>query len=347
MSVTSMKTRAGGTATAGWREPALRAALPGAAVALVLLALGGLALLLPDQAAAPAARNPFGAGMREPVASGGAGAVIAAMQSAFYRALTGGLQQAAHDGAGLWTHGFWSLMGVGFAYGVFHAAGPGHGKAVISGYLVANERALARGAALCWAAALLQAVVAAAIALGFALVFNATAATVKAGATLAETASFAVVAALGALLAWRKAGTLARLLQGQAPPAAAADACCEGGCGHVHMPGAEAAARARDWRAMAAVVLAAGLRPCSGALIVLAFALSQKALAAGVAATFAMAAGTAVTTTAIAALAVFAKRMALAFAAGGSLAGARVMAALELLAAGALLLAGAPGVIAG
>src|SRR5690606_40624589 len=50
--------------------------------------------------------------------------------------------------------------------------------------------------------------------------------------------------------------------------------------------------RMRDWREMAGIALAAGIRPCSGALIVLVFALSQGLFLAGVAATLAMAFGT-------------------------------------------------------
>jgi len=51
-------------------------------------------------------------------------------------------------------------------------------------------------------------------------------------------------------------------------------------------------------------VLAVGIRPCSGALIVLAFALSQGLLAAGIAAVLLMGLGTAITTGALAAVAV-------------------------------------------
>lgn len=302
------------------------------AVIAVAIVCGGLALLALafSQAAPPPPRNPFAGGMAETAAGGRIGAVVIAMQSAFYRALTQGLQAFSSGGAGLW-----GLLGVSFAYGVFHAAGPGHGKAVISGYLVANERTLARGAALSFAAAMLQATVAVALALTLALVFNATAAMVKLSVSVVELVSFALVALLGVALTWRKAGALAN--PGGPQPAYAS---CGTDCGHAHMPGPEAVDRARDLRAMTGVVLAAGVRPCSGALIVLAFAVSQRALAAGIAATFAMAAGTALTTGVIAALAVFAKRLALRLASGGSMSGARVMAALELLAAAFVLVTG-------
>ena len=57
----------------------------------------------------------------------------------------------------------WTLLGVSFLYGIFHAAGPGHGKAVISSYLVANEETWRRGIVLSFASALLQAFVAVAL----------------------------------------------------------------------------------------------------------------------------------------------------------------------------------------
>jgi High-affinity nickel-transport protein len=54
-------------------------------------------------------------------------------------------------------------MGISFVYGVFHAAGPGHGKAVICSYLLANEETWRRGVVLSFASALLQAATAVAI----------------------------------------------------------------------------------------------------------------------------------------------------------------------------------------
>jgi nickel/cobalt exporter len=88
-------------------------------------------------------------------------------------------------------------------------------------------------------------------------------------------------------------------------------------------------------------VLAAGIRPCSGAIIVLVFALSQNVLAIGVLAALVMALGTALTTGGLAALAILAKRTATRLAgridSQGALTTARV---LEVLAAAFLAMIG-------
>ena len=65
-----------------------------------------------------------------------------------------------------------------------------------------------------------------------------------------------------------------------------------------------------DWREQLGVVLAVGLRPCSGALLVLVFALSQGIFLAGVAAVFLMGMGTALTVSVLATMAVGAKGLA-------------------------------------
>ncbi len=67
----------------------------------------------------------------------------------------------------------WSLVGLGLAYGVVHAAGPGHGKAVIASYMLANERSFRLGVALALLAALLQAMVAIGLVGAAGFVFNA------------------------------------------------------------------------------------------------------------------------------------------------------------------------------
>ncbi|QFU15399.1 nickel/cobalt transporter [Microvirga thermotolerans] len=306
------------------RRLALRLALALAAVAAVALA-AALLLWWLAPGAAPPARNPFGMGLREAAPTGGLGAYILDVQGRFYRGLQQAVAALKDDGAALRT-----LVAIGFAYGVFHAAGPGHGKGVIAAYLVADGRALAKGFALSLAAALVQALVAILIVSVFALLFRATAATMTRVATAVEWASFAAVALVGALLAWRKAGRVLDVLALARGPMTG-PAC--GDCDHVHMPEPEELRRLTRWRDMAGVVLAAGMRPCTGALVVLVFALSQGLFAAGVAATLAMALGTALTTGAIAALAVFAKKAALALAGGRGARGEIAIALMELLAA--------------
>jgi ABC-type nickel/cobalt efflux system permease component RcnA len=66
-----------------------------------------------------------------------------------------------------------------------------------------------------------------------------------------------------------------------------------------------------SWRKMMAVVFSVGIRPCTGAILVLVFALTQGLFWAGVAATFAMALGTAITVAALATLALGSRELAL------------------------------------
>ena len=304
-----------------WRL-GLRLGLMAGAVVLAALVAAGLAWLIAPGIVAPPARSPFGIGFREAApAATGLGGVILALQASFSRSLNAAV--TALKGGGDWK----PLVGLAFAYGVFHAAGPGHGKAVIAGYILAGERALRRGCALSACAALLQALVAGAIVGIGTVALNATASSVTRAGTTIETASFALVALLGLALTWRKAGRLAQL-----------GAPCGPGC--AHLPDAQALDALETWRARAGVVLAAGSRPCAGAVLILVFAVSQGVAGAGILAVLAMALGTALTTTALACLAVFAKRAALRFAGGRGRAGLLAVGGLELVAAAFVLVLG-------
>ncbi|MGU3557477.1 nickel/cobalt transporter [Methylobacterium radiotolerans] len=317
-----MSVGVGIVAPAGAGRLGLRLGLMAAAIALAALLAAAIAWLVAPGLAAPPPRSPFGIGFREAApAATGLGGVILALQASFSRSLNAAV--AALRGGGSWT----PLIGLAFAYGVFHAAGPGHGKAVIAGYILAGERALRRGAALSVLAALLQACVAGAIVGLGTLALNATAASITRAGTLIETVSFALVALIGLVLTWRKAGRLANLGAG-----------CGPGCNH--LPGPQALDTLDTWRERAGVVLAAGTRPCAGAVLVLVFAVSQGVPGAGVLAVLAMALGTAVTTTALACLAVFAKRMALRLAGGRGQAGLLALGGLELVAAAFVLVLG-------
>ncbi len=294
-----------------------------AVVALALMA-GGMTMigfwLASGAPQPPPVRNPFGVGPREVAPSAnGLGALIIEWQAWFYRKLTSGLNQLKDSPAALP-----ALLGLGFGYGVVHAAGPGHGKAVISAYILADDRSVVwRGFSLSLAAAFVQAFVAIGVVLVFTILLRATALSMNDATRWIEMASFAAVALLGLVILWRKAGVLIAAWRGE-------EAACAPGCAH---DAAMIAPTTGSWRATAGVVLAAGIRPCAGALIVLVFAASQGLLWAGVATTFAMALGTALTTGAIALVAVTAKQLALRLAGGRGQRAAIVVRAFECLAA--------------
>ena len=127
------------------------------------------------------------------------------------------IRAAKSDGSAVWT-----LLGISFAYGIFHAAGPGHGKAVISSYLVANEETARRGIVLSFASALLQALVAVAMVAVLAWLLSSTAKTMCSAEKAIEIASYALIAAFGARLVWTKGGGFMRALQAKPAPAMAA-----------------------------------------------------------------------------------------------------------------------------
>jgi nickel/cobalt exporter len=334
----------------------------GKGIALTCVAVLAAAMLA-DAILHPAlAQSPFGAPRAAPDAQlGGIVGWLLAKQSEFYREMSATIRAAKSDGSAVWT-----LLAISFAYGIFHAAGPGHGKAVISSYLVANEETARRGIALSFASALMQALVAVAIVGICAWLLNATAKTMCGTERAIEMASYALIAAFGARLVWTKGGGFFRALQARhpAPVMAAAhhhdhghhhhhhdhhhhdDHVHDEHCGHSHGPTPAELAGPGGWRRGFGAIFAVGIRPCSGAILVLVFALAQGLFWAGVAATFVMGLGTAITVATIAVIAVSAKDLARRLSAGRDGGGALVMRGVEFAAAGLVLLLGV-GLLAG
>ncbi|WKA32159.1 nickel/cobalt transporter [Bradyrhizobium roseum] len=304
------------------------------------------------------AQNPFG-GPRPPAEPPAGGIIgwILAKQSEFYREMSSTIRAAKSDGSAVW-----SLLGISFAYGVFHAAGPGHGKAVISSYLVANEETARRGIVLSFVSALLQAVVAVAIVAVFAWLLSSTAKTMCSAEKAIEIASYGLIAAVGARLVWTKGGGFIRALQAKPAPAAAHhhhdhDHGHDHGhpdhdghhddhhvhdehCGHSHGPTPDQLAGPGGWRRGLGTIFAVGMRPCSGAILVLVFSLAQGLFWAGIAATFVMGLGTAIMVATIAVVAVSAKGLAARFSRGRDGGGTLIMRGIEFGAAGLVLLFG-------
>ncbi|MCE8008429.1 hypothetical protein [Aestuariivita sp.] len=206
-----------------------------------------------------------------------------------------------------------SLLGLCFAYGLFHAAGPGHGKLVIGGYGVARRVPVLRLSVLALASSLAQAVTAVALvyaALG--LLDWGREQLVGAAEEVLAPLSFALIAAVGAWLAMRGARRFWRARQTtdhvhvQGP-----DGTCEG-CGHKHGPTVEEAASVRSLRDALVVIGAVAVRPCTGAIFVLILTWQMGIPVAGILGAFAMALGTACVTIGVALAAVTLREGALA-----------------------------------
>lgn len=226
-------------------------------------------------------------------------------QRSFYAAMTGALDALRTD----WT-AFWLLGGLSFLYGIFHAAGPGHGKVVISSYVLANERQLRQGIVLSGISALMQAVVAIGFVLILAGVLNLTSTALGSAAHWVGVISYGLVALLGLWLVLRKVFGWGHS-HGHHDHSHGDHDDHDHDHHHDHMHHAVGPSDLKgDWREQFGVVLAVGLRPCSGALVVLVFALSQGLLAAGIVSVLLMAVGTAITVATLATLAVMAKGLA-------------------------------------
>ena len=177
----------------GGRKICRRAALC-LAVAAIMLLPGALEDVL-------AQGSPFGtprAPSLPPPTDGILGWVIA-KQNEFYRQFSSLIRAAKADGSAVW-----GLLGVSFLYGVFHAAGPGHGKAVISSYVVANDETWLRGVALSFASALLQALVAVTFVGIAAAILQTTASTMNIAVNAIESVSYGLIILIGLRLLWVK-----------------------------------------------------------------------------------------------------------------------------------------------
>lgn len=237
---------------------------------------------------------------------------------------------------------FW-LISASFLYGLLHAAGPGHGKIVVSSYVLANNETMRRGILLAFLSAFVQGTVAVLLVYVLATIFNATGSAIKDLGFRLTQISYLLITALGIYLL---GSTLYRrylkpVLAGHAPirePHAAEyhhhhahtrphdhhephhhdhdhheESC---GCGHKHLPASGELSGRFDLAKITSLVLSVGLRPCSGALFILAFALVKGLFWVGAVSVYAMALGTAITISAMMAATVAGRE--LAFLPGGA-----------------------------
>lgn len=210
-----------------------------------------------------------------------------------------------------------------FLYGVFHAAGPGHGKAVMTSYLLTQPTRLKQALLLSVLASMLQAVTAVLLVTLLVQVLNLLAREAFSSVRYVELFSFLLVALLGLALMLRsvlqrmRAGRatepasytfVADDAQGMRQAAVLNSAACSQ-CGKVHHVAPQQLLDVSFWQQVG-LLLSIGLRPCSGAVLVLVVANLLNLWWVGVAATLVMAVGTSLTVACLALLAVKARQLA-------------------------------------
>ena len=338
------------------------------AALLALLCLTGAAM------AQGAAKSPFGVGpgvnaggpagdAARGQSPGGVQGWLMGQQKYYHDQMAGavrGLKSANPVAAGM------TLALISFVYGVLHAAGPGHGKAIISSYVLANRQTVRRGIALSFLAAFFQACSAIFLVGVIYVLIKATSLTMTSAEWSAEVISWALVTLAGVWLLVRQ---VVPMMAGRAAAAGHSHddhghdhshghghgACCghdheqtaehvhDENCGHVHMPEPKQLEGPWSWPRAISLAMTVGIRPCTGAIGVMAFALSQGLAWAGVVSTFVMAFGTALTVSALAALAAGSRDAAEAWAGADSAWMARVSTGAGLLGAAAVIALGAAG----
>ncbi len=191
---------------------------------------------------------------------------LARTQSEMNHSLRGQLQAASQSGAAAPI-----IILIGFLYGLFHAAGPGHGKVVISAWYLANPGRWPSALLASSGIALLQALSAIVTVTLILWVLGSTVTRLLDQAAAIEAIAYGLLALLGLTLLARAiiGGVRSPCCHGDEPPTAG--------------------------RGLLAMVVAVGVRPCSGALGLLLFTLAVGLFPVGIAATLAMALGTALT----------------------------------------------------
>lgn len=237
-----------------------------------------------------------------------------------------------------------ALMGFSLAYGVLHALGPGHGKVVIAAFLATHPTRVKTSLKLTLAASLVQGCVAIALVTVLLGALKLSSRQLHISSYWLEKGSYLLVVGLGLWLCWRAAVSLgqarrasplyrrmmpagnhpARLLSsgrhrlmqqtagtrsGQQTISHSHPVSC--GCGHQHVPDAAQLEKAVSLKTQVMVVLSMGLRPCSGAIMMLLFSKVTGVYLWGVFSALTMAAGTAFTVSAMALLVQVSRALAL------------------------------------
>ena len=232
-------------------------------------------------------------------------------QKAFHTMMTGSLGDLADD---VGIDAAWTVVLGSFLYGVFHAAGPGHGKVILSTYLLSQPEHIGKSVYMSVAAAFMQGLVAILLVYGLFYVFGLVPKESRLAVLWSERLSYLMVIGIGGWLLWRGLSGLRLSIKEMNKVHDHGhhrhDDICSS-CGHVHALNSDQVKSASDIKTVAGVIFSIGLRPCSGAVLVLVFAKFAGIAWAGVAAVAAMSFGTAITVSMLAVVAVQLRKIAM------------------------------------
>ncbi|WP_373819752.1 nickel/cobalt transporter [Glaesserella sp.] len=218
-----------------------------------------------------------------------------------------------------------SLMAISFLYGVFHAVGPGHGKFVLTSYLSLEKTKLPKAMKITLLSALVQGLVAISLVTVIVVLFTLSRSYFNLTLKWVERGSFIIMMFFGAYWCYQAVKTLLpkkkKRLQIKSISFSPSDTSIQRtqlhqhsencGCGHKHLPSAKELDNAQDWKSVWLLILSIGLRPCTGAVLVLFLSYTLDLYLWGVASALAMALGTGLTLTLFAWFVLFARQQAI------------------------------------
>ncbi|MGB2078192.1 MAG: nickel/cobalt transporter, partial [Vibrio sp.] len=249
------------------------------------------------------------------------------------REINDGLSQLLHQAKANQTNAAWSLLGLSTLYGFLHALGPGHGKIIVTTYLATHPTKVKTSLWITVISALLQAVVACVLVTSLLWLFQASMKQVNQESLNFIKASYGIMMLLGVVILAKSiqsiyrqlkpsqpqvqfqtikplTHTANRLIQGQGAfhqhNYQDGDTC---GCGHKHIASQDELNQAQSWTEYLAIITSIGIRPCTGAIMVLLFANLLDIYWLGVVSSFAMAIGTALSTSSIALMTVSGRKL--------------------------------------
>lgn len=254
------------------------------------------------------------------------------------------LYAAKHEGlmAGM------SLMVMSFLYGILHSVGPGHGKLIVTTYIATQDAKVKLSLIITLVSSLMQALVAVGLVSVLLMLFDASMRDINHKAELLIPLSFYTAILLGVVIIWRNLVLMYRVvkdnekvikshdigvIQRLTPLSHASsnsynnvqknthkaaftasvsadhvhdDKC---GCGHQHVVSSEQINDASSMKEYLAIILSIGIRPCTGAIMVLLFANMLDIYWLGIVSAVVMALGTALTTSTIAIMTITGKQV--------------------------------------